>query len=602
MQTEIAEKLLHRIFPFLNWWPEVNRSTLRADLIAGMTGAVIVLPQGVAFAMIAGMPPIYGLYTAMVIPIVAALFGSSKHVVSGPNTAISLVVFAAISQLGVEPGSEDFIAKALTITLMAGIIQLALGIGRMGTLINFVSHVVLVGFTSGAAILIVESQIKHFLGLEIPSGKSFIATLEAIGINLHLTNFYSLAVGIFTLFLAILSKKIMPKVPNLLIAIVGGSLLAFALGGEAVGIKMVGHVSGGLPHFSMPDFSFHALTELSQSAFAIALLGLIQTVAIARSISAKSGQVLDNNQEFIGQGLSNIIGSFFASYAGAGSFTRSALNYESGAKTALSAVFASLFLMGIVLLIAPLIAYMPIPAMAAVILMVAYNLIDFEFAKTVTRSSKRQTIVMAITFVATLVADLENAVFIGVIFSLIFYLQRSSTPNVAVMAPDPEDPKRRFIYLERKLLPECPQMKILRIDGSIFFGSVMHIAAEIRELVDDEASDVKNLLIIARGINFIDVAGSEWCVIEAHRWKQKGGGLYFAGLKLNAQDTLIRGGFRAEIGEDHFFVSKEEALTHIVPQLNGDICATCTKRIFKECAGMPGATEAAALQTAAQPA
>ena len=571
-----------------------------------MTGAVIVLPQGVAFATIAGLPPIYGLYTAMITPIIAALFGSSRHLVSGPTTAISLVVFAALTQLGAEPGTEDYIAKALTITLLAGIFQLALGLGRMGTLINFVSHVVVVGFTAGAALIIMESQMKHLLGLSIPSGTSFVHTIEAIGANILHTNFYALGVGLFTLLMAILSKKYFPKIPNLLIALVGGSLLAYGLGQflgmEAIGLKMVGEVPGRLPKPSVPDFSFASLTQLTQSAFAIALLGLIEAVAIARAIAAKSQQQIDGNQEFIGQGLSNIVGSFFSCYAGSGSFTRSGLNYEAGAKTPLAAVFAAIMLLIIVLLVAPLISYLPVAAMAGVILMVAYNLIDFRFAKTVAMSSKRQTIVMAITFVATLVADLENAVFIGVIFSLIFYLQRSSTPNVAVMAPDPEDPKRRFIYLERKALPECPQMKILRIDGSIFFGSVMHIAAEIRELVDDEAPDVKNLLIIARGINFIDVAGSEWCAQEAHRWKQKGGGLYFAGLKLNAQDTLIRGGFRAEIGEDHFFVSKEEALTHIVPQLNGDICATCTKRIFRECAGMPGATEAAALQNAALPA
>ncbi|MBI5915270.1 MAG: SulP family inorganic anion transporter [Bacteroidetes bacterium] len=589
-----------RIFPFLNWWPEVNKETLKSDLFAGMTGAVIVLPQGVAFAMIAGLPPIYGLYTAMVVPVVAALFGSSRHLVSGPNTPISLVVFAAVSQLGATPGTEEFIAKALTITLLAGIFQFALGFGRMGTLVNFVSHVVVVGFTAGAALLIMESQMKHFLGLSIQPGKSFIETLEAIAFNLHHTNLYALGVGAFTLLLALFSKKFFPKIPNLLVALIGGSLLAFVLGGESVGLKMVGEVSGRLPSLSLPDFSFHAVTELAQSAFAIALLGLIQSVAIARSIAVKSQQFIDSNQEFIGQGLSNIVGSFFSCYAGAGSFTRSGLNYEVGAKTPMAAIFASILLLIIVLLVAPLIAHLPIAGMAAVILLVAYNLIDFQFSRTVLKASRRQGIVLIITFLSTLFLDLENAVYIGVIFSLVFYLQRASTPNVAVMAPDPADAHRRFIYLERKKLPECPQMKILRLDGSIFFGSVMHIAAEIRRLVDDEAPEVKTLLIIARGINFIDVAGSEWCLQEAKRWKQKGGGLYFAGLKLNAQETLMRGGFRHEIGEDHFFVSKEEALTGIVPTLNGNICATCTKRIFMECTGMPGATENQGAQAAAE--
>ncbi len=585
-------ELIRYVLPFLNWWPNVNRNTVKSDMAAGLTGAIIVLPQGVAFAMIAGLPPIYGLYSAMVIPILAALFGSSHHVISGPNTAISLVVFAALTQLDAEPFTPDFIAKALTITLIAGMMQLALGLTRMGGLINFVSHVVLLGFTSGAAILIMQSQIVHFLGLSISSGNSFVQAMREIGLNLQNTNPLALSVGVFTLLLALFSKRFFPKIPNLLVGIVGGSLFAALLGGEAAGIRMVGHVPGGIPPFSVPDFGFDAIIKSSQSAFAVALLGLIQTLAISRAIASKSGQTIDNNQEFIGQGISNIVGSFFSSYAGAGSFTRSGLNYDVGAKTPLSAIFASLFLMLIVLLVAPLIAYMPIPAMAGVIVLVAYNLIEFDFIKTVLRSSHRQSMVMIITFVATLVADLSDAVFIGVIFSLIFYLQRTSTPNVAVMAPNPDDPERRFTYLERKNLDECPQVKILRIDGSIFFGSIAHISSEIRRLADDAAPDIKYLLILAKGINSIDVAGSEWLVQEARRWKEKGGGLFFAGLKLNAQDTLIRGGFKAVIGEEHFFSNKSLAIPDIFSKLNRDICAICKTRIFLECAQIEQKEEA----------
>jgi SulP family sulfate permease len=591
VQINLTDKVLQRIFPFLEWWPEVNKKTVKSDLLAGLTGAVIVLPQGVAFATIAGMPPIYGLYTAMITPIVAALFGSSRHLVSGPTTAISLVVFAALTHLGAEPGTDDYISKALTITLLAGVFQFALGVGRMGTLINFVSHVVVVGFTAGAALLIMQSQLKHLLDLPVPVGSSFVDTLKTLILNIHHTNFFALGVGLFTLLLAIFSKQFFPRIPNLMVALVGGSLLAWGLvqvfGSEQVALKMVGEMKGRLPRPSMPDLSFASLTQLAQSAFAIALLGLIEAVAIARSIASKSQQQIDGNQEFIGQGLSNIVGSFFSCYAGSGSFTRSGINYEAGARTPLAAVFAAILLTVVVLVVAPLIAYLPISAMAGVILMVAYNLIDFKFAKTVMRSSKRQSIVMVITFIATLVADLEMAVILGVMFSLIFFLQKASTPNVAVMAPDPNDSNRRFTYLLRKSLPECPQVKFLRIDGSIFFGSVNHVSTEIRELVDEQAPEVHTLVIVAQGINFIDVAGSEWCLQEAKRWKQKGGGLYFTGLKLIAQETLIRGGFRAEIGEDHFFVSKELALKALVPKLKDEICANCTKRIFQECVNKP---------------
>ena len=587
---DLKSNILHQVFPFLNWWPEVNKGTLRADLAAGLTGAVIVLPQGVAFAMIAGLPPIYGLYTAMVIPVIAALWGSSKHLVSGPTTAISLLVFATVSKLA-EPGTPEFIAKALTITLLAGMMQFALGMARMGTLINFVSHVVVVGFTAGAALLIMQSQMKHLLGLALPPGGSFLDGIEGMAEHIGETNPYAVGIGIFTLLLAILIKKYAPRLPNLLVALVGSSLLAALLaallGEESVGLRLVGEVKGRLPSPSMPDFSLRAMSDLAQSALAIALLGLIEATAIARSIATKSQQQIDGNQEFIGQGLSNIVGSFFSCYAGSGSFTRSGVNYEAGARTPMAAIFAAVILLIIVLFIAPLIAYIPIAGMAGVIVLVGYNLIDFQFAKTVARASKRQTSVLLITFFSTLFLELEYAVFVGVMFSLIFYLQRTSTPNVATMSPDPDDHSRRFTYIERKELPECPQLKILRIDGSIFFGSITHISAEIRWLADEAAPSAQHLLILAKGINFIDVAGSEWCVQEAGRWREKGGGLYFTGLKIIAQDSLIRGGYKRTIGEDCFFATKEEALAAIFERMDRNICATCTKRIFLECQTLP---------------
>lgn len=597
--------MLHRIFPFLNWWPEVSKSTLRADLLAGLTGAIIVLPQGVAFAMIAGLPPIYGLYTAMVTPVIAALWGSSKHLISGPTTAISLVIFATVGQITgadgqtLEPGSDAFIQSALMITLLAGIFQLALGLGRMGTLINFVSHVVVVGFTAGAALLIMFNQLKHLLGLSVKSGKSLIQSMEIIIDNLAAVNFYALGVGMATFIFALLSKKFFPKIPNLLVGLVLGSLLAFVLGGKSVGLLMVGEVHGALPRFIVPKIGIETFSALAQSAFAVAILGLIEAVAIARSIAAKSGQEIDGNQEFIGQGLSNIVGGFFSCYAGSGSFTRSGVNYEAGAKTPMAAIFAAVLLLIIVLFIAPLIAYIPTAGMAGVIVLVGFNLIDLHFAKIVAKASKRQFIVLIITFFATLFLELEYAVFIGVLFSLIFYLQRTSTPNVAVMSPDPDDHHRRFTYLERKELKECPQVKILRIDGSIFFGSIAHISSEIKRLTDEEAPHVKHLLILAKGINFIDVAGSEWLVQEARRWKEKGGGLYFTGLKIIAQDTLIRGGFKSVIGEDHFYVTKEEAIPGIFAKLDKNICWACENRIFIECEQVEQKVGNETLQTSA---
>lgn len=263
---------LMRWFPFLRWFQLMDKGTASADIVAGLTGAVIVLPQGVAFAMIAGLPPEYGLYTAIIPPIVAALFGSSFHLISGPTTAISIVVFSTISPMA-EPGSEQFITLVLTLTLIAGVFQLALGLARMGSLVNFVSHTVVVGFTAGAAILIATSQMKHFLGVEIPRGESFAHTLMDLGASLQDANLYVMAVAMITLLSAIVFKRLLPRWPSMLLAMVVGAVVAMMLGAEQHHIALVGELPGNLPPLSVPDLSFSTLRELAPGAFAVAWAG-----------------------------------------------------------------------------------------------------------------------------------------------------------------------------------------------------------------------------------------------------------------------------------------------------------------------------------------
>ncbi len=408
----------------LNWWPMVNKSTLKADAFAGLTNAVVVLPQGVAFAMIAGLPPIYGLYTAMVIPVIAALFGSSLHLISGPTTAISIVIFSAISQYA-EPESAHYIELVLVVTFLAGIIQLIMGLARFGSLVNFVSHAVIIGFTSGAAILIATSQLPHALGLELSRGMAFHEKWVFLISNISEMNLYVVAISSSTLFSAILLKYLLPKSPYLIISMIVGSIVNVLISGENHGVEMLGKLNASLPNLSLPKLSFKNIELLTPNAFAIALLGLIEAVAIARSIALKSGQKIDGNQEFIGQGLSNIVGSFFSSYAGSGSFTRSGLNYQSGARTPLSAIFAALSLMLILFFVAPLTAYLPIPAIGGIILLVAFNLIDFKEIKEVAHLSKSEFSVLAVTFLATLFFHLEFAIYVGVFLSFVFYLRKT---------------------------------------------------------------------------------------------------------------------------------------------------------------------------------
>ena len=573
---------LAALLPFLRWFQFINRETLKADMWAGLTGAVIVLPQGIAFATIAGLPPEYGLYTAMVTPIVAALFGSSLHLISGPTTAISIVIFSAVSNHA-EPGSAEFISLVLTVTLLAGIYQFVFGLARLGTLVNFVSHTVVIGFTAGAAILIATTQMENILGIAIPKGESFFHTWIYLWNDIGNINPYVLSITVCTLITALLMKRILPKSPHLLLALIIGSLLALLFGGSAHNIPLVGEIPAQLPPLSMPNFSLASIKMLAPEALAVALLGLIEAVSISRAIASKSHQRIDANQEFIGQGLSNIAGSFFSSYAGSGSFTRSGINYSAGAKTPLSAILAAIFLMLIILLIAPLTAYIPVAAMGGIILIVAYRLIDFHHIKQIIKYSKSETATLLTTFFATLFLELEFAIYLGVLLSLIIFLARTSTPEIITLAMDNEtdNGKRKLINICKKPLKECPQLKIIRIDMSIYFGSVHHIQKRIHQIVDNEK--INHILIIGTGINFIDLSGKEMLLTEARRLKKLGGGLYFSELKSSVYKTLIKSRFSYKIGTIHFFDKKRDAIASIYKKLDSTICAQCKARVFDEC-------------------
>lgn len=575
----------HRYLPFLLWLPQLRSpEVVRADLIAGLTGAIVVLPQGVAFATIAGMPPVYGLYAAMVPAIIAALFGSSHHLVSGPTTAASVVLYSSLSALA-EPGSADFVRYALTLTFIVGLIQLGMGLARLGVLVNFISHSVIVGFTAGAAILIASNQLSHFLGLEIARGLPFYEVLLNCVTRLDEINLATAVVGIATLVAGIVAKRVWPKAPYMIVAMVVGAVLAVLLinfGGAELAV--VGEIPATLPPLSGPDLSLDTLRQLAPTVLAVTLFALAEAVSIARSLAARSGQIIDGNQEFIGQGLSNICGAFFSSYVATGSFNRSGVNYQAGARTPLAALSAGVMLMVIVLFVAPLFKYLPNGAMAAVLFMVAWGIVDTHHIRTIIKSSRSESVVLIGTFAATLLLDLEFAILLGVFLSLVMYLAQASQPQVLVRAPDPRLPKHRLNT--DPTLPECPQVKIVRIDGALFFGAVNYVGERLR-IIARRSPQQKYLLLLVRAIGFVDVAGAELLAREAHNRKNMGGRMYMHALKDDPKKMLERGGYLEEIGEENLFVSKSDAIRAIFEDLDKGICARCDKRIFLECASIP---------------
>ena len=576
---------LARALPPVRWLHRVDRGSFRDDLVAGITGAIVVLPQGVAFATIAGMPVEYGLYAGMVPAIVAALFGSSWHLVSGPTTAASVVVFSSLSALA-EPGSADYVRLALTLTFMVGIIELVFGLVRMGVLVNFISHSVVIGFTAGAAVLIAAKQLKHFFGLDIPRAGHVHEIIANVWRHAGEIDPLVTLVGAVTLLSGIVVRRYFPRIPYMIVAMVAGSLVAvgFIEGMGATHIPVVGALPATLPPLSAPDFSLDALRSLAPAALAVTLFALTEAVSIARALAARSGQHLDGNQEFIGQGLSNIAGSFFSGYVATGSFNRSALNYEAGARTPLAAVFAGALLMVVVLVVAPWAAYLPDAAMAGILFLVAWGLIDFHHIRQISVTSRSETAIMATTFVATLFLELEFAIFLGILLSLMVYLARTSRPRVLSRVPNPRDPKRKFTT--DGSLPECPQLKIVRIDGSLFFGAVAHVQEQLRRM-EERHPGQRHLAIVASGINFIDVQGAEFLAQEAEKRRHLGGGLYLIHVKEGVCEPFKRGPYLGVIGDQNIFHSKTEALAAIFDRLDPEVCARCDKRIFRECRSLP---------------
>lgn len=569
-----------RYLPFLRWRRRVTREYLRDDLIAGLTGALVVLPQGVAFATIAGMPPEYGLYAGMVPAIIAALFGSSWHLVSGPTTAASVVLYSILSAHAA-PGSPEYIGLALVLTLLVGVVQLAMGAMRLGSLVNFISHAVVLGFTAGAALLIGANQLKHFFGIPIPGGAGFLGGLKALALQVGAISPYVLAVSLVTLLTGIAVRRWLPRVPYMIAALGVGSLLATILnaryGQAATGIVTVGALPASLPPVSLPPLSLDAMRDLGGGVLAVALLALTEAVSIARSMALRTGQSLNGNQEFIGQGLSNIAGSFFSGYVATGSFNRSGVNLDAGAKTPLAAVFGAVLLMALVLLVAPLAAYLPNAGMAGVLFLVAWTLIDFHHIGQILRSSKEQSAILLVTFAAALLLNLEEAIMLGMLLSLALYLRRTSRPAVLVRVPDLTSPHRKFITATDDT-PECPQLRIIRVDGSLYFGATGHLE---EQLAANAAQT--HLAIVGDGINFIDIDAAELLANEAERRRAAGGRLYFIRLKEGARAMLARGGQLERIGAGNLFTSKSEAIATMHRRLDHARCAECQLRVFNEC-------------------
>ncbi|MFJ2340733.1 SulP family inorganic anion transporter [Pseudomonas protegens] len=501
------------LLPLLSWLPRQTRASVGRDLLVGLSGAILALPQSIAYALIAGLPPEYGLYAAIVPVLIACLWGSSWHLICGPTAAISIVLYASVSPLAV-PASEDYITLILLLTLLAGVFQWLLGMLRFGALVNFVSHSVVLGFTLGAAVVIALGQLPNLLGLELPNQATALNSLSQLLQHLGEVDRPSLLLGLGTLALGVAFKLLAPRWPGLLLSLVFSALVVWLLPGVFGHVQLVSAFVGRLPPFSPLPLDLELILRLLPSAVAVGMLGLVTSLSIARSLSARSEQLLDANQEVRAQGLSNMVGAFFSGYLSSGSFTRSGLSYEAGACSPLAGVFSALWVALFAVAGAGLIAHIPIPAMAGSILLICWGLVDHRGIRALFRVSRAEFVVMSLTCVATLLLELQTAIYAGVLASLFFYLKRTSQPRVQQSSEGDED--------------------ILRVGGSIFFGASHYLQVRMQRC------HAPRLVIDARQINFIDYSGVEMLHQEARRLRRQERSLILRRARQTVKEELIK--------------------------------------------------------------
>jgi SulP family sulfate permease len=555
---------------------------VRPDAVAGLTVAVVAIPQSIAYASIAGLPPSYGLYAAAVAAIVGSLWGSSRYLNTGPTNAISILVLSILTPLAAI-GSAEYLMAASLMAVMVGVFCVAFGFLGLGVLVNFASRAVLLGFTAGAGVLIATGQLKNLLRLDVPRSPNLWRSMAGVVDNLGDCHLPSLLLGLGTLAAMAIIAKMMPRLPAALLALTGAGLVVAVIGVDRMGVAVIGLIPRGMPQLT--SFSLGWMWEndlvgaLITGSMAVAAMGLVEAVSIAREISRQSGERLDINQELVGQGMANIATGLFSGYASSGSFTRSAINYQSGARTQLSGVFCGVFVLAGVLAFGPAAAFLPRAGLAGMIMVIAYRMVDWSGVRRVVRTSRSETGIMLATFGATLVFPLEFAVLAGVILSLAIYIYKSSLPTVHTVVPDATF--RHFI--ERESAPSCNQLGVINIRGALFFGAASHVEDEL--LANYEANPGQNhLLLRMHGVHQCDLAGIDVLEGILKLYRDAGGDLFLVQVRPEVRRIMRNSGFEELLGADRF-LKQEEAIEWLFEHaIDPAVCIyECEHRVFAEC-------------------
>ncbi len=534
---------LETFLPFLAWLKGYHKEKLFKDFVAGITVAVILIPQVMAYAILAGLPPVYGLYAAFLGTAVAALWGSSRHLSSGPVALVSFLTLTALVPLA-KPETPEFIALAIILALIIGLTQLLMGIFKLGFIMNFISHSVIAGFTTAAAIIIATTQVPNLFGFSVEKHEFVFLNFFEIFKSLPQTNFLTLILGGLSIFFIIYTKKRFSKAfPAGLIIMSVGIILSYLLNFEKSGIDVIGKIEAEISLPSIPQISFGNFLALLPNALIISIVGFLEAYAIAKSISAKSRQRIDVNQELIGQGLGNLVSSFFKGYPISGSFSSTAVNVSAGAVTGISSVFVSLFVLVTILFFMPLLYFLPKAILSAIIIAALVDLIEFSKFRETFKLSGTDGIVITTTFLFSFILKPDSAIFIGIVVSLVLFLRKTIVADVVELVFQMDEERFKKLTEENKI-KDFPNILILRIDMSIFFANVHHIADEIEKLVTRKGEKLEHIVINFSGVNYVDVSGCETLNELFDELVGKGLKIYSMYRKQQVRDIMRKSGIQ----------------------------------------------------------
>jgi SulP family sulfate permease len=551
---------MRHFFPFLEWIPRYKTSFLKSDLLAGITVAIVLIPQGMAYALVAGLPAVYGLYASLVPVFMYALLGTSRGLGVGPVAMDSLLVAAGLGAIATI-GPDNYIAMAILLAFMVGCIQLLLGLLRMGFLVNFLSKPVISGFTSGAALIIMGSQLKHILGTEIAKSNQLHYILANTIQKLGDTNLYDLAIGIAGILLMVLVKKWNRKIPYILLVVALGTLVVYYFDLSLLGVKVVGDIPAGLPAFTVPQIEIGILSQLWPIALTLALIGYLEAISIGKGIEDKNNEdQIDPNQELVSLGMANITGSFFQSYPITASFSRSAIYNEARSKTNLATIVTVLIVLVTILYLTPLFYFLPKAALASIIMVSVYGLIDVAYAKRLWAYRRDEFLVLLLTFFITLFIGIMTGILVGVLISLLLMVFRTSKPHFAELGKIKNTKYYKNIKRFGSEALVRDDVLIVRFDAQLYFGNANYFKTQLFKLVQDKGATLEAVILNAEAINYIDSTAANMLLRVIEKLYEKGIHFFITGAIGPTRDILFTSGIMEVLPKECLFVETKEAV------------------------------------------